>query len=100
MVEHGAGVLCGLRALLGWRLLSCLATRNPWSSFSGVEEERSLFVKLNCDRVEQVELTIPEPSRLFASYLVGRDPREAPAIIERLCGKCPVSYQIPACEVL
>jgi len=62
--------------------------------------ERSLFVKLDGDRVEHLELTIPEPSRLFASYLVGKDPREAPAIIERLCGKCPVSYQIPACEAL
>jgi coenzyme F420-reducing hydrogenase alpha subunit len=62
--------------------------------------EQSLFVKLDGDRIEQFQLRIPEPSRLFASELVGKDPREAPAAIERLWGRSPVSYQIPACEAL
>lgn len=64
------------------------------------EEEPSLRVKFDGDRVEEVELKSAEPTRLIANDLVGKDPREAPAVIERLWGKCPVSYQIPACEAL
>ncbi len=76
------------------------STKSIFNPDSHVDEERSLLLKFDGDRIEQVELNIPEPARLLASYLVGQDPREAPAIIERLWGKCPVSYQIPACEAL
>jgi hypothetical protein len=57
-------------------------TKSMSNPFSRVEEERSLFVKFDGDRVAQVELNMPEPSRLFASYLVGKEPREAPSAEE------------------
>ncbi len=75
-------------------------TRSISDSSLRVENEPSLYLRIAGDRVEHVELNLPEPSRLFASDLIGKDSREAPAAIEGLWGKCPVSYQIPACEAL
>jgi coenzyme F420-reducing hydrogenase alpha subunit len=78
-------------------LVDTTSTSDPSSR---AEEEPSLYVRFDGDRVEHLELDLPEPSRVFASELIGKDPREAPAVIEGLWGQCPVSYQIPACEAL
>jgi coenzyme F420-reducing hydrogenase alpha subunit len=75
-------------------------TRSESECCSSGTKEPSLFVRFDGDRVEGVELNLPEPSGLFAGELIGKDPREAPAVIERLWGRCPVSYQVPACEAL
>lgn len=65
-----------------------------------VEGEGRLFIKLNGNVVERVELNIYEPPRFFESFLRGRDVREVPDITARICGICPVAYQMSACHAL
>ena len=44
--------------------------------------------------VEHVELNIYEPPRFFESFLRGRAIHEVPDITARICGICPVAYQM------
>ena len=69
-------------------------------ALSRVEGEGALYVKLDGDRVEHVELNIYEPPRFFESFLRGREIREVPDITARICGICPVAYQMSACHAL
>lgn len=69
-------------------------------ALSRVEGEGALYVKLDGDRVEHVELNIYEPPRFFEALLVGREVREVPDITARICGICPVAYQMSACHAL
>jgi coenzyme F420-reducing hydrogenase alpha subunit len=69
-------------------------------ALSRVEGEGRLYVKLRGDEVERVELNIYEPPRFFESFLVGREVREVPDIVARICGICPVAYQMSACHAL
>jgi coenzyme F420-reducing hydrogenase alpha subunit len=65
-----------------------------------VEGEGRLYVRLQGDVVEHVELNIYEPPRFFESFLRGREVREVPDITARICGICPVAYQMSACHAL
>jgi sulfhydrogenase subunit alpha len=65
-----------------------------------VEGEGSLHVRLDGDRVEEVRLRIFEPPRFFEGFLQGRGYEEAPDITARICGICPVAYQMSACHAL
>ena len=56
-----------------------------------VEGEGGLFVRLVGDRIEDVQLTIFEPPRLFEALLRGRKLEEVPDITARICGICPVA---------
>ena len=69
-------------------------------SLSRVEGEGALYIKLDGDRVEHVELNIFEPPRFFEALLCGREIREVPDITARICGICPVAYQMSACHAL
>jgi sulfhydrogenase subunit alpha len=69
-------------------------------ALSRVEGEGALYVKLDGDRVEHVELNIYEPPRFFEAFLRGREIREVPDITARICGICPVAYQMSACHAL
>ncbi|MCO6457724.1 MAG: Ni/Fe hydrogenase subunit alpha [Pirellulaceae bacterium] len=69
-------------------------------ALSRVEGEGALYVKLDGDRVEHVELNIYEPPRFFESFLRGREIREVPDITARICGICPVAYQMSSCHAL
>ena len=69
-------------------------------ALSRVEGEGALYVKLKGDKVEHVELNIYEPPRFFESFLRGREIREVPDITARICGICPVAYQMTACHAL
>ncbi len=62
-----------------------------------VEGEGALRVRTTDGRVDQVELNIYEPPRFFEAFLRGRDYREPPDITARICGICPVAYQMSAC---
>ncbi|HXY52082.1 MAG TPA: Ni/Fe hydrogenase subunit alpha [Terriglobales bacterium] len=61
-----------------------------------VEGEGSLYIKMAGDRVADVKLKIFEPPRLFEAFLRGRHCTEAPDITARICGICPVAYQMSA----
>lgn len=65
-----------------------------------VEGEGGLNVRLNGAVVEDVQLTIYEPPRFFEGFLRGRPLEEVPDITARICGICPVAYQMSAVHAL
>ena len=65
-----------------------------------VEGEGGLYVKIKDSRVAEVKLKIFEPPRFFEAFLRGRDFREAPDLTSRICGICPVAYQMSAVHAL
>ncbi len=65
-----------------------------------VEGEGSLFVQLKGDKVTDVKLKIFEPPRLFEAFLRGRHFSEAPDITARICGICPIAYQMSAVHAI
>ena len=65
-----------------------------------VEGEGALLVKIRAGRVEEVKLDIYEPPRFFEAFLRGRAFTEAPDITARICGICPVAYQMSACAAM
>jgi coenzyme F420-reducing hydrogenase alpha subunit len=65
-----------------------------------VEGEGSLYIKMAGDRVADVKLKIYEPPRLFEAFLRGRHYSEAPDITARICGICPVAYQMSAVHAI
>jgi coenzyme F420-reducing hydrogenase alpha subunit len=65
-----------------------------------VEGEGALFVKLKGDRVTDVKLKIFEPPRLFEALLRGRHLSEVPDIVARICGICPIAYQMSAVHAI
>ena len=46
------------------------------------------------------QLRIYEPPRFFEAFLRGRAYTEPPDITARICGICPVAYQISACRAI
>ncbi|MFM9058572.1 MAG: nickel-dependent hydrogenase large subunit, partial [Planctomycetaceae bacterium] len=69
-------------------------------ALSRVEGEGALRVRVRGDTVEIAALDIYEPPRFFEKLLVGRKLREVPDIVARICGICPVAYQLAACGAL
>jgi len=67
---------------------------------SRVEGEGSLRVVVHDGQVTDVALEIFEPPRYFEAMLVGRHFTEAPDITARICGICPVAYQMSACAAM
>ncbi len=65
-----------------------------------VEGEGALRIEWGAGGVERVELNIYEPPRFFESFLRGRPVEEVPDIVARICGICPVAYQMSACHAL
>jgi len=65
-----------------------------------VEGEGSLRVEVRDNEVTDVALEIFEPPRYFEALLVGRHFTEAPDITARICGICPVAYQMTACAAM
>jgi sulfhydrogenase subunit alpha len=59
-----------------------------------VEGEGALKVVVRDGVVHQAELNIFEPPRFFEALLRGRDFTEVPDITARICGICPVAYQM------
>ncbi|MDP1768713.1 MAG: Ni/Fe hydrogenase subunit alpha [Nitrospirota bacterium] len=65
-----------------------------------VEGEGALRVSVKEGVVQDVELRIFEPPRFFEAFLVGRHYDEVPDIVARICGICPVAYQMSAVHAL
>jgi coenzyme F420-reducing hydrogenase alpha subunit len=65
-----------------------------------VEGEGGMLVKMRDGVVTETKLRIYEPPRFFEGFLRGRDFREAPDITARICGICPVAYQMAACRAM
>lgn len=67
---------------------------------SRVEGEGALSVKIKDNKVVDVKLKIFEPPRFFEAFLRGRAFSEAPDITARICGICPVAYQMSAVHAM
>jgi sulfhydrogenase subunit alpha len=65
-----------------------------------VEGEGGLTVQLKGGRVADVKLRIYEPPRFFEAFLRGRAFTEVPDITARICGICPVAYQMSAVHAM
>ncbi|NWJ94906.1 MAG: Ni/Fe hydrogenase subunit alpha [Chloroflexi bacterium] len=65
-----------------------------------VEGEGALYVKIKDDLVENVQLKIYEPPRFFEAFLRGRHYEEVPDITARICGICPIAYQVTAVQAM
>ncbi|MCH9779141.1 MAG: Ni/Fe hydrogenase subunit alpha [Planctomycetes bacterium] len=65
-----------------------------------VEGEGGLYIRLSGDAVTEVRLEIYEPPRLFEALLRGRPLEDTPDITARICGICPVAYQMSSVHAL
>ncbi|MEJ0017439.1 MAG: Ni/Fe hydrogenase subunit alpha [Acetobacteraceae bacterium] len=65
-----------------------------------VEGEGGVRITFDGTEVRNVELRIFEPPRYFEAFLRGRSYLEAPDITARICGICPVAYQMSAVHAM
>ena len=66
-----------------------------------IEGEAALHIRLDdAGRLAELQLRIFEPPRFFESFLRGRHSSEAPDLTSRICGICPVAYQMSAVHAL
>ncbi len=65
-----------------------------------VEGEGGLYIKIKDGELADVRLNIFEPPRFFEALLRGRMFSEAPDITARICGICPVAYQMSAVNAI
>jgi coenzyme F420-reducing hydrogenase alpha subunit len=62
-----------------------------------VEGEGAMHIEFRDGKVTDVQLNIFEPPRFYEAFLRGRSFTEPPDITARICGICPVAYQMSAC---
>ena len=65
-----------------------------------VEGEGGLYIRMKNGEIAHVELNIYEPPRFFEGFLQGRYFQEVPDITARICGICPVAYQMSSAQAL
>jgi sulfhydrogenase subunit alpha len=65
-----------------------------------VEGEGALHLSIRGGVIEQAQLRIYEPPRLFEKLLEGRSCFEVPDLVARICGICPVAYQMSAVNAI
>ena len=65
-----------------------------------VEGEGAMLIKMSGTRVSDVKLRIYEPPRFFEAFLRGRHFSEVADITARICGICPIAYQMSAVHAI
>ncbi|MFE3249107.1 Ni/Fe hydrogenase subunit alpha [Streptomyces sp. NPDC059209] len=65
-----------------------------------VEGESALHLTVRDGQVSAARLSVYEPPRFFEAFLLGRGHAEPPDITARICGICPVAYQMTACQAI
>lgn len=65
-----------------------------------VEGEGALYIKVKNGYVVDVKLKIFEPPRFFEAFLRGRNFMEVPDITARICGICPIAYQMSSSHAI
>ncbi len=65
-----------------------------------VEGEGALSIKIKGNTVTDVRFRIFEPPRFFEAFLRGRSFQEAPDITARICGICPIAYQMSSSHAM
>lgn len=65
-----------------------------------VEGEGALHLVIEKGVIQHARLAIFEPPRLFEKFLEGRSYTELPDLVARVCGICPVAYQLSAADAV
>jgi len=65
-----------------------------------VEGEGGLYIGVKDGSVTEIRVDIYEPPRFFEGFLRGRFLQDVPDITARICGICPVAYQMSAVRAL
>jgi sulfhydrogenase subunit alpha len=65
-----------------------------------VEGEGALDLDISDGRVTSAQLKIFEPPRFFEAFLRGRGYAELPDLVARICGICPIAYQMGAAHAI
>ena len=65
-----------------------------------VEGEGSLIVNIKGNKIKDLKFKIFEPPRFFEAFLVGRHYTEVPDITARICGICPIAYQMSSIHAM
>jgi sulfhydrogenase subunit alpha len=65
-----------------------------------VEGEGGLYIQIKDGKAAEIRLDIYEPPRFFEGFLQGRFLQEVPDITARICGICPVAYQMSSVQAL
>jgi coenzyme F420-reducing hydrogenase alpha subunit len=65
-----------------------------------VEGEGGLEVVVRDGQVTDARLDIYEPPRFFEALLRGRRHTEPPDLTARICGICPIAYQMSSCQAI
>jgi sulfhydrogenase subunit alpha len=65
-----------------------------------VEGEGGLYIGLKDGKAVEIRLDIYEPPRFFEGFLVGRFLQDVPDLTARICGICPVAYQMSSVTAL
>jgi coenzyme F420-reducing hydrogenase alpha subunit len=65
-----------------------------------VEGEGALNIVLSQSIIQRLELNIYEPPRFFEAFLNGRSHNEVADITARICGICPIAYQMTAIQAI
>ena len=76
------------------------AGRLSTDALTRVEGEGGMHVEIVDGRLVDVTLQIYEPPRFYEGFLRGRGHTEPPDITARICGICPVAYQMSACRAI
>jgi coenzyme F420-reducing hydrogenase alpha subunit len=65
-----------------------------------VEGEGALDLRIDNGEIAELRLRIFEPPRYFEKFLEGHHYSEIPDMVARICGICPVAYQVTAAQAL
>ena len=65
-----------------------------------VEGEGALELTIRAGEIQDLSLRIYEPPRYFEKFLEGRSYKEVPDTVARICGICPVAYQMSAVQAI
>lgn len=65
-----------------------------------VEGEGAIDIEIENEKVKKLALRIYEPPRYFEKFLEGRDYNDVIDIVARICGICPIAYQMSAAHAI
>jgi sulfhydrogenase subunit alpha len=65
-----------------------------------VEGEGALELAITGGKIEHLQLRIYEPPRLFEKFMLGHSHQDVLDMVARICGICPVAYQMSAVQAM
>ncbi len=65
-----------------------------------VEGEGNMYIEIKDGNLAALNFGIHEPPRFFEAFLRGRRFSEAPDITSRICGICPIAYQMSSIHAM